>query len=176
MSLPDSPFAEVLDALWRRIDDSTGGANLLHQWANSENPGTGLTTFRVDDTEGAGFPRSINSTESPAIHIGNAPSQKYGWAVTRTIELPEQFIITGVVTSRDQRTREKFLWLVLRALWFDYPCLHDSNGIPLGYIKKWYVGSANRGVQISKNNLPFWKFAIPIQVDLQFTLHAFMQS
>lgn len=176
MALPDSPFAEVLDAIWRKIDDNPGGAAPLHTWADAHNPGVGLTTFRVDDSEGAGFPRSINSTESPALHIGNAPSQEYGWDVTRTVDLPEQYVLTGVVASRDQRDREKFLWLVLRALWYDYMRLLDSGGQPLAYIKRWNVVGSNRGVQIGRAELPFWKFAVRVNVHMCFDLSNIQNS
>lgn len=177
MSLPSNPFAEVLDALWRKIDDQAGGAALLHAWANTHNPGVGLTSFRVDDTEGGGYPAGINSTESPALHIGNAPSQQYGWAVTRTLDLPEQYQITGVVASRDQRDREEFLWLVLRALWYDYPRLLDSGSTALTYIKRWQVMQAVRSVQvIDGSDTPFWKFRIDVQVHMCFDLTNIMVS
>lgn len=161
-TINENPFEAIRRALWRKIDDSGsgGGAELLHQWATSHNPQKGLTAFRVDDADTGGFPTQIRSGESPALYIGCRDSQRYVFGPTRTLTFPEQYEISGVVASRDSQDTTRFLWLVLRALWWDYPRLLDANGQPLAGTKSVEHSSVMRSPPKKEDGNLFWRWSI----------------
>ena len=163
-TMTENPFWAIRNALWRKIDDSGvgGGGELLRQWAFDHNPGQGLTPFRVDDSTTGGFPSEIRSGESPALYIGSRSSQRYDFAPGRFVDFPEQFEVVGIVASRSAEDVDRFLWLVLRALWWDYPRLLDSSGTPLPGIKSYTLFSVNR--EVKGTDEIFWKFSIIVEV------------
>lgn len=163
-AMTTNPFYEIRKALWRKIDDSGGGggAELLHTWAATHNPAQGLTTFRLDDAEDGGFPTEIRSGESPSLYIGSRPSQKYSFAPGRYFELPEQFEVVGLVASRSSADADRFLWLVLGALLWDYPRLLGDDNLPLPGIKSFTIVGVTR--EIPATDELFFKFTILVEV------------
>lgn len=172
-TMTENPFQAIHDAIWRKLKDFSpgGGAELLADWADLQNPekaaiggtaGSGLTLFELDDSEDGGFPSAISSAESPALYVGGRPSQKYDFSPGRYIDFPEKFEVVGCVSSRSIEPAGRFLWLVLRALWWDYPRLLDDSSNPLPGIKAFTIFEVNRK-PIKTTDL-FWKFEIGIEV------------
>ncbi len=176
-SMTDNPFWAIKQALWRKIDDSGpgGGAELLRQWALDHNPAQGLTAFRDDDSETGGFPVDLRSGESPALYIGSRASQQYDFAPGRFIDFPELFEVVGVVASRSGEHVDQFLWLVLRALWWDYPRLLDAEGIPLPGIKAFTLFNVSRENKEVEGSL-FRKFTLQVEVKFCVSLQTWEVS
>lgn len=172
-TMTENPYQAIHDALWRKLKDfgPGGGAELLAQWADLQNPskrsdggndGDGLTRFELSDSEDGGFPTSIVSAESPALYVGSVDSQQYTFAPGRSVEFPELFEIVGCVTSRSVEPAHRFLWLVQRALWWDFPRLIGDNAQPLPGIKSYHLFSVTRK-PVKQADL-FWKFTITVEV------------
>ncbi len=173
-TMTENPYQAIHDSLWRKLKDfaSGGGAELLATWADEENPskraaggnvGDGLTRFELSDSEDGGFPTSLVSAESPALYVGSLDSQEYVFAPGRSIDFPEQFEVVGCIASRSCEPAHRFLWLVLRALWWGWPRLIGDNDQPLPGIKSYTVFRVTRK-PLKLSNL-FWRFNIQVEVN-----------